>query len=68
MKHLLPVNRMKEDIAQVFKEKPMRSGCYNWTGVFDGVIASYNDVKEWWIPCDFAVADSFVHYYDFCSC
>lgn len=68
MKYLLPVNKMKDEIIQLFSEKPMRSGCYNWVEIFKGHIASYNDVKDnledydvihinlcpadWWIALD----------------
>jgi hypothetical protein len=46
MKYLIPVNKLREEMLQVFREKPMRSGFYNWGAIFKAEMREYNKIDD----------------------
>ena len=46
MKYLIPVNKVIDEVKQIFMETPTRSGFYNWRNVMEADMASYNSIKD----------------------
>ena len=46
MKYLIPINKLREEILQIFREKPMRGGFYNWGAIFKAEMKEYKKIED----------------------